>query len=168
MANLFVESLVFLIRYLRFWSRPQSRGIIDLLELRYRRLGRCFFRVRIRVRLRIILVGFRYWRHFTHHHDGEGNVIGVFLDDTFQTMVAGKFTTVVLEMQDNLRAPLVLVYFGQSVSARGIGFPTCCVRRRIARLTRFQHNAISDNKGRIETDAKLANHTGVCFLITRE
>src|SRR5690606_20697900 len=131
--------LVLLVLDLAARTRPQRAGTVDGFPLRLSRL--------------VLLLAVVLFRQL----DGQGNVIGILLDDIAQAPAVGELFLATFQVQDDARATLGL-FDGRNLEIPfPLARPVHTLAGRTAGTPAVHIDLLGNNKRRIEAHAELAD-----------
>ncbi len=146
-SDVLVELLIFLVLHFAARTGPEGTGTVDGLPLDLGRLVLLFTVVLLR------------------QLDGQGNVVGVLLDDIAQTPAIGEFFLVLLQMQDDAGTALGLFDGRDFEFALALRRPVHAFAGRGTGAAAVDVDLVGDDKRRIEAHAELADQVRILFLV---
>ena len=150
MGDVLVELLVLLVLDLGTRTGPQGAGTVDGFPLRLGGL--------------VLLLAVELLRQF----DGQGNMVGVFLDDVAQAPAICELFFAFLQVQDDAGAALRFAQGGDLELALALGSPMHTFGSAQAGAAGKDLDLVGDNKGRVEAHTELTDQVRVLLLVAGE
>ena len=163
-TDLLVKLVVFVSADVFFGSSPNSAAFVNRFPL-----AGFDHATGLAATLFVILVDqLAVFPLFLFHHDGQADVVGVFVDDAFQLPGAGVIHSVVKQMQDHARSPLGTGDALHLKVARAAADPAHALRVLHAGAAGLHGDFVGHDKAGVKAHAKLANELRVGLLVATE
>ena len=154
-ADLLVELVVLFLRDVFFGPRPERCRLVDGFPFAG---GDHLAR----------LIVFALFPLFFGHHDGQRDMVGIFIDDALEFPGVQVLGGIVLQMQGHAGAALASLNLADVKLTSTVANPAHTLGRGQTGAAAFNSDFVGHDEARIKADAKLANQLGIVFLVARQ